>query len=97
MALSFEWDDAKARSNASRHGISFNLARRAFADPFYIDDRHSSYDGEDRFRIIGLAAGRVLFIVYTVRDQNIRLISAREAIRHEPRRYWNNRYLCTRT
>jgi len=30
----FEWDEAKARRNYSKHGVTFETAKKAFADPF---------------------------------------------------------------
>jgi len=42
MKLKFEWDDAKAEANFRAHGVSFDLARAVFNDPFAIerlDDR----------------------------------------------------------
>jgi len=35
MTLTFEWHDAKARSNKSKHGVSFETACLAFSDPYY--------------------------------------------------------------
>jgi uncharacterized DUF497 family protein len=34
MSIQFEWDDAKAKSNFSKHGVAFEEAILAFADPF---------------------------------------------------------------
>ncbi len=34
----FEWDDAKAADNLRKHGIAFDQARSAFADPFAVED-----------------------------------------------------------
>jgi uncharacterized DUF497 family protein len=42
MKLEFEWDKAKAKANFRRHGVSFDLAKTVFKDPFAIerlDDR----------------------------------------------------------
>jgi uncharacterized DUF497 family protein len=97
MALTFEWDATKARSNASKHGISFELACLAFYDLNRIDELHRVRAGEYRYRIIGHATGRLLFIVYTWRGRNIRLISARGAIRNELFSYWNRRHLHPRS
>lgn len=33
----FEWDDKKARRNAHAHGMTFDIARRAFKDPRLIE------------------------------------------------------------
>ena len=29
----FEWDEAKDRENTAKHGVSFEIAQRAFLDP----------------------------------------------------------------
>lgn len=93
MALIFEWDDAKAQRNHSKHGISFAQACDAFSDLCYIDVRHHYHGREIRFAAVGLADGRELFVVYTLRGQSIRLISAREANRRECLEYWKRRRL----
>jgi uncharacterized DUF497 family protein len=76
----FQWDDEKAASNCGKHGVRFEAARDVFKDPFaveLIDDRHDY--GEDRFVLIGMASGRLLTLVYSLRDGTIRIISARGA------------------
>jgi uncharacterized DUF497 family protein len=93
MTLTFEWHYAKARSNKSKHGVSFETARVAFTDPYYRQLPRLDREDEERSRIVALAAGRLLFIVYTRRGPNIRLISAREATRNESLGYWKNRHL----
>jgi hypothetical protein len=47
--MQFEWDDNKAESNARKHGITFEEAVTAFADPYLLfteDFKHSQ--GEER-------------------------------------------------
>lgn len=86
----FEWDDVKAATNARDHGISFEMARAAFRDPFSIeriDRRHN--DPEERFALLGMVDDRLLFVSYTLRRERIRIISARKADPHERRRYHN--------
>jgi uncharacterized DUF497 family protein len=76
----FQWDDEKGASNCGKHGVRFEAARDVFKDPFaveLIDDRHDY--GEDRFVLIGMASGRLLTLVYSLRDGTIRIISARGA------------------
>ena len=84
----FEWDDSKARSNLRKHGVSFEAARLAFDDRFGVEwlDTRKDYN-EERFILIGLAAGRHLCVVYTERADRIRIISAREAVKHEQQEY----------
>jgi uncharacterized protein len=84
----FEWDDRKAAANRARHGISFETARKVFKDPFAIDESDSREEyGEDRFTLTGMADGRLLLVAYTMRDDRIRIISARGAEPHEHRIY----------
>jgi uncharacterized DUF497 family protein len=84
----FEWDDAKAVENHARHGVSFEVARLAFDDAFAVarEDRRYGYS-EDRFILLGMVEERLLAVAYTLRDQRIRIISARIAEPHERRRY----------
>ncbi len=91
MNLEFEWDDAKATENYARHGVSFDLAKKVFNDPFAVEriDDRQDYD-EERYIIIGLADGEILFVAYTEREERIRLISARRAIRHEQDDYFRH-------
>jgi uncharacterized protein len=35
--MKFEWDKQKAKSNLSKHGISFEEAQTIFDDPLYVD------------------------------------------------------------
>ncbi len=84
----FQWDDAKAASNIADHGVTFEAAREAFADPFALDWLDESEDyGEDRYAMIGMAEGRLLYLAYTMRGEAIRIISARGAEPHERRQY----------
>jgi len=90
MKLVFEWDKTKAASNLRGHGVSFELAQTVFKDPFAIErlDDREDY-GEERFVIIGLAAGHVLlFVAYTERKGRIRIISARRTTKHEEKDYF---------
>jgi uncharacterized DUF497 family protein len=87
-AAEFDWDDVKAAQNYADHGITFETARRVFEDPFAterLDDREDY--GEERYSILGMVDGRVLYVAYTLRNGTIRIISARGAEPHERRRY----------
>lgn len=74
--LKFEWDQEKNLINQKKHKISFETAAYVFADKNYIEmyDFEHSID-EDRYIAIG-CVGEVLFVVFTERKENIRLISA---------------------
>jgi uncharacterized DUF497 family protein len=74
----FEWDEIKAANNYAAHGVSFATAKGVFKDPFaieWLDDREPY--GEDRFVIIGMVEGRLLYVAYAMRGEVIRIISAR--------------------
>lgn len=88
MALKFDWNKSKAADNFSRHGVSFELAKEVFKDPFaveFLDDRQDY--GEERFVTIGVAATNLLYVAYTERQDVIRIISARRATKHEQEIY----------
>jgi uncharacterized protein len=76
-----EWDDAKAKSNLNKHGVSFDEAATVFEDYFALtvnDPEHSF--AEDRYITIGLSQlNRALVVVNSQRIDNIRIISARKA------------------
>ena len=84
----FEWDETKATENYAKHGVSFDAAKAVFRDTFAMDWADDRYDyGEERFNIIGMVDGRLLFVAYTLRNDTIRIISARGAEPHERRAY----------
>ena len=84
----FEWDEAKAAENYAKHGVSFETAIRVFDDAFAIEWLDASEDyGEDRYSILGMVDGRLLYVAYTVREGVTRIISARGAEPHERRQY----------
>ncbi len=87
--LTFEWDEAKARSNLAKHGVSFEEATTVFGDTLSLtifDPAHSQT--EDRFIILGRThLDRLLIVAHTERGDNIRIISARRASRRERNDY----------
>ncbi len=86
----FEWDDRKAAANLRKHEVSFELARLVFDDPIAIDELDDE-PGEERWKRIGIARGRLLQIVYTHRGVRVRIISARKADSHEQDLYFTER------
>ena len=86
----FEWDPAKAEANLRKHGVTFDFATGVFSDPHRIEQTdEADYDGELRELIIGRAEEFVLYVVYTMRHEKVRIISARRATRREYLEYWN--------
>lgn len=90
--MRFEWDDNKEQINIAKHGINFTTAARVFEDENRLelyDEDHS--DTEDRYITIGEINGvaLIVFVVYTEREDAIRLISARKATKSERRAYYD--------
>ncbi len=83
-----EWDDNKNQINIRKHGISFETAALVFADEERIEyfDRLHSQD-EDRYVVLGCVQG-ILYVVYTMRNEAARIISARMATPLERRIYY---------
>lgn len=83
--LRFEWDEAKAGGNLSKHGVSFEEAATVFGDALALtfpDPDHSV--GERRWLTIGLSTkGRVLVVVHIEKGRTLRIIPARKATRYE--------------
>jgi uncharacterized DUF497 family protein len=85
--MDFEWDSAKELANRKKHGVDFRTAAKVFLDPYVIEFDDHDATGELRFNAIGLVDGRMLFVTYTMRDDVVRIISARGAEPHEKRTY----------
>jgi uncharacterized protein len=85
--VNFEWDPAKARANAAKHGIRFADAVIALEDDSALTIPDSSSE-EERWITLGMDAfGRILVVVYTWREERVRLISARLATPRERKQY----------
>ena len=89
MGYEFEWNPRKSASNRRKHGVTFEEAATAFADPRSLNqfDPDHSID-EDRFLLMGKSRlDRILVVSYTDRPPRVRIISARLATRRERNKY----------
>ena len=86
--VEFDWDEEKNRTNQLKHGWDFGFAAKVFLDPmaFDVEDRSVDY-GEPRFKITGYVESILVTVVYTERDDVIRLISAYRPSPQERRDY----------
>ncbi len=87
--LEFEWDQAKAKSNLEKHGVSFLTAAAIFQNERLerVDDREDY--GEVRWIALGRVDIEVYRVVYTWRAENlIRIISAQRANKDEEEIYY---------
>ena len=90
--MNFEWDEDKAATNLSKHGIAFSEAETVFDDHLYVDFYDPDHsDDELRYITVGHSKkGRILIVSYTERENTIRLISAREVTKKERKAYEEN-------
>lgn len=89
--LAYEWDRGKAAANRLKHGIDFAEAVTVFSDELARTIDELSAD-EPRFVTMGTsAAGPILVVAYTWREDRIRVISARAATPSERRAYEGTR------
>ncbi len=85
--MAYQWDRDKAAANLRKHGVDFADAVTVFSGDLAITITDERFD-EERFITIGIDAfSRVLVVLYTWRNDEIRLISARKATRYEQKQY----------
>ena len=92
--IAFEWDRRKDSANRRKHSVGFAEASTVFDDPLSItiSDPDHGVD-EERSVIIGMSSKQnLLIVVHTVREERIRLVSARSATKHERRNYEENSF-----
>jgi len=93
----FEKSDARAftveelsrqRDQCAKHGVSLSEADGVLLDPLAITVEDSSAEGEERYVTIGMNSfGSLMVVVWTERETDVRLISARKAEPKERRSY----------
>ena len=83
--FSFQWDKGNVDKNLKKHNVSNSEVEEIFYDKhkkLFTDRLHSG--NEERLRIIGKTKkDRLLFIVFTIRDKKVRVISARNLNKKE--------------
>jgi uncharacterized protein len=88
--MEFEWDDTKAASNETKHGVTFDDAARVFGDPEHVVvDTTRHLDFEARFKAVGLFGNRLVTVVFTRRGEVFRIISVRPSNPKEVKLYGN--------
>lgn len=79
----FTWDPAKDEQNRQKHGLSLGEGIVLFAGAATILESTDDRQKEPRFVRMGRAGRRILVVVWTQDGHNVRLISVREATKHE--------------
>jgi uncharacterized DUF497 family protein len=88
MAMEFEWDGIKSDTCFRDRGFDFAYVVAVFADPNRMikTDTRFCY-GEARYQLTGSIEGRLYVLIYTPRNDRIRIISARKANMRETKKY----------
>ncbi len=90
--MDYQWDPKKAEINYKKHGVDFADSVGVFEDEWSLTIKEQIVRGEQRFMTIGLDfLGHVVVVVYTYRDEDIRIISARPATKAERSMYEKRR------
>ena len=90
--MKYQWNRDKAQSNLEKHGIDFADSVGAFEDNWALTIEEQFIDDEQRFVSLGMDfLGRVIVVVYTFREDGIRIISARNATNSERKAYERKR------
>jgi uncharacterized DUF497 family protein len=86
--MKLQFDPAKARSNLKKHDVCFADAEGVFYDPLAIHKEDPYSENEDRWIAVGMGnTNEILVVVYTLRGDEIRLISVRRATGREVKAY----------
>jgi uncharacterized DUF497 family protein len=87
--VGFEWDSGNALKSVDKHGVSCEEAESVFAEDDILvlkDELHSQ--AEERWHAFGRSnQGRLLSITFTVRENLLRVISARPMNKRERKYY----------
>lgn len=90
--MQFEWDENKNKANIIKHQISFEAAKYVFSDKDKIIAPNRTADEEHRFQVLGeIDSVVVLLVIFTPRNEKIRIISARRANKKERVAYYENK------
>jgi uncharacterized DUF497 family protein len=88
--MRFTWHEPKRQVTLKRRGLDFAHAEHIFAGlTFTFEDEREDY-GEERWVTLGLLRDRVVVIVHTETEDEIRVISMREADKDEQLLFFSN-------
>jgi len=85
----FEWDEANVAKNWVRHKVTYVECEEIFFNqPLIVSYDYSHSQSENRYIALGKTdLERFLFVVFTIRADRIRIISARDMSKKERRYY----------
>ncbi len=87
--MEIEFDPDKAAANPLNHdGVTFEEAKSVLLDPYALTREDTDAEGEQRFVTLGMGGkSRILIVVWTLRGDTPRLISAWKANQPQRKRY----------
>lgn len=87
--MKIDFDPDKAAANPINHdGVTFEEAKHVLLDPYALTREDADSKGEIRFVSLGIGGkGRILVVVWTLRGDTPRLISAWKANQPQRKRY----------
>ncbi|SRR6266571_7425433 len=86
----FEWDKGNIDKNFKKHNVTNKESEEAFENShhFLLEDEKHSTQGEKRYMLWGTTDHkRKLTIIFTIRENKLRVVSARDMHTKERRRY----------
>lgn len=87
LLMDITYDPTKNDTNIADRGLSFELVRHFdWNSALVVEDTRRKYS-ESRFQALGKIDGRLHMVVFTVRDESLRIISLRKANSREVARY----------
>jgi uncharacterized DUF497 family protein len=88
--VNFTWHESKRLTNLKKHGMDFANAHKLFAGPMLIgEDTRENY-GEQRMLGVGLLDSKIVLAVHIETNDEIRMVSMREATKNEADQYYRH-------
>lgn len=88
--MNYDFDPVKAQSNLAKHGVNFQEASTCLLDAMALVHEDGDSRSEQRWVLVGMSCyAQLLTVVYTLRGDAPRLISARKATAKEEKQYAN--------
>lgn len=81
------FDPKKDADNLKKHGVSLSEGDGVLSDPLALTIEDESAEGEQRFVTLGKYIGTLMVVVWTPRDEDVRIISVRKPTSRERRNY----------
>ena len=85
----FDWDESNREKNWEKHGVLASECEEVFFNfPLLLQTDSTHSQNESRYYVLGhTTVGRRLFIAFTIREEKIRVISARDMSKKERKIY----------